>query len=84
MNIGPNPIAADAARRALVENDRLDANRNDVSRERAALDAEELRDLERSLYAASSATVATTPVVPEVPATQPSRRSLIARLFRRR
>ncbi len=52
MNIGPNPLAADAARRALVENDRLDANHNDASAsERAALDAEELRDLERSLYA---------------------------------
>jgi hypothetical protein len=86
MAFGPNPISAEAARKALVENDRLDANHNETSSSRAALDAEELQDLERSLYytGASHPVDSTTSNPDPIPAPAPmSRRGLIARLFRR-
>jgi hypothetical protein len=69
---GPNPIAAEAARKALTPDQRA-ADAHDASVERARLDQAELRELERSeLYG-------------ETPqARQPSRlRSILDRLFRR-
>ena len=83
MSFGPNPITADAARHALVENDRLDARANDSGASRAKLDAEELRELEQSLYIHSSASAAGAKAGPNVTETVARRRSLIDRLFRR-
>ena len=73
-----NPLAADAARKALVENDGQAAFEATENASRADLDAQELREIERSQYygatsASTSAPIATTPA---------TRRSLIARLFR--
>ena len=79
MTLGPNPLHAEAARKALVENDGQAAFDATANASRAALDAEELREIERSqYYGATTAPVAATP-----PATPATRRSLIARLFRR-
>jgi hypothetical protein len=80
MTFGGNPtIAADATRKALVENDGSAAFEASENASRAELDAQELREIERSMYyGATSAPVAATP-----PATPAARRSLIARLFRR-
>ena len=79
MTLGPNPLHAEAARKALVENDGQAAFDATANASRAALDAEELREIERSqYYGATTAPVAATP-----PATPAVRRSLIARLFRR-
>jgi hypothetical protein len=85
MTFGINPISAEATRNALVENDRRDAKANDSSSSRAALDAEELKDLEHSLYRAASASMDPNAALGRAPAqTAPvARRSLIARLFRR-
>jgi len=82
MSSSLNPIAADITRKGLVENDRQDAIHNDASASRAALDAEELRELEHSLYY----TAATLPADPAgtMPAPSSARRSLIDRIFRRR
>lgn len=82
MTYGPNPIAADAAHKTLVENDRLDAAAMDARTERAALDTEELRDLEQSLSGRLSAYQATKSDPLPTPAS-PARRSLLDRLLRR-
>jgi hypothetical protein len=99
MTFGINPIAAEASRKALVENDRLDAHHNETNASRAALDAEELHDLEHSLfYSATTGTIAVTPAgTPEAASPQSAplpapaealpaaaRRTLLYRLFRRR
>jgi hypothetical protein len=70
---GPNPIPAEAARKALNPDQERTAHAHDAGVEQAQLDKTELRDLERSeLYG-------------ETPqAHQPSRlRSILDRLFRR-
>jgi hypothetical protein len=76
----PNPaIGAEAVRRALGQAD-------PPSGDRAELDAAELRELERSLYYGETAVSSNPGAAPDAGATQtaPStRRSLIARLFRR-
>jgi len=77
MAFGPDPITAEAARNALVSNDRLDARAKDSGANRAKLDAEELRELEQSLYVRSTA------AGPNVIATTSPRRSLLDRLLRR-
>ena len=82
MTYGPNPIAAEASRKALVENDRLDANHNDAAASRASLDVEELRDLERTLYV-SPAGATVTETTPAGTGPVARRRSLLDRLFRR-
>jgi len=74
---------ASPARHALVENDRLDARANESGASRAKLDAEELRELEQSLYIHSSASPPGAKAGPNMTATVSRRRSLIARLFRR-
>ena len=82
MSLGPNPITADAARNALVANDRQDARANDSGASRAKLDAEELRELEQSLYIHSSAGPGAK-AGPSATRTVARRRSLLDRLFRR-
>jgi len=70
---GPNPISAEAARKALNPDQERAAHAHDAGVEQAQLDLAELRELERSeLYG-------------ETPqARQPSRlRSILDRLFRR-
>jgi hypothetical protein len=70
---GPNPISAEAARKALNPDQERTAHARDADIEQAQLDRAELRELERSeLYG-------------ETPqARQPSRlRSMLDRLFRR-
>ena len=72
----------ESARNALVENDGQAAFEATENGSRAALDAEELREIERSQYyrAAPASSSAPVPATPDTPA---ARRSLIARLFRR-
>ena len=50
MTFGINPIAAESTRNALVENDGQAAFEADENSSRAALDAAELREIERSMY----------------------------------
>jgi hypothetical protein len=84
MTFGGNPgIGAEAARKALVENDRLDANRHETSAGRAALDEEELRDLERTLYVRTSTSPKEGKALPRMTEPVTTRRSLLDRLFRR-
>ena len=81
MTFGINPIAAESTRNALVENDGTAAFESTENASRAALDVEELREIERSQYY----TTATSPAAAAAPVPTPpaARRSLIARLFRR-
>lgn len=80
----PNPsINAEVIRSALVENDGAAASQNDAHASRASLDAEELRDLERSLYYGATSSEAGKSPGPAAAATPAPRRRLIDRLFRR-
>ena len=81
MTFGPNPIAAESARKALVENDGSAAFESTENASRAELDAQELRELERTQYYGAVAAPARSSA--PVPATPTARRTLIARLFRR-
>lgn len=77
----PNPsISAEVARKTLVANDEAAASVNAAGGDRAALDAAELHDLERSLYYGKMPDTPS-PAAAPMPAT--SRRSVIDRLFRR-
>ena len=88
-----NPvIAAEAARKTLVENDRTDAHHNEMNASRASLDTAELHELEHSLYYAPLESAAAPadasaqgglPTTPAPPVTAASRRRLIDRLLRR-
>jgi hypothetical protein len=82
MTLGPNPLHAEAARKALVENDGQAAFDATANASRAALDAQELREIERSQYYGATS-LTKDPGTETVPATPTARRSLIARLFRR-
>ena len=48
MSLGPNPIAAEAARKALNPDQERAAHAHDAGVEQAQLDKAELRELERS------------------------------------
>jgi hypothetical protein len=50
MTLGPNPIGAEAARKALGGGQVADANANDKRDETAALDEADLQELERAEY----------------------------------
>jgi hypothetical protein len=73
MSLGPNPIAAEAARKALNPDQERAAHAHDAGVEQAQLDKAELRELERSeLYGE----------IPQPP--QPSRlRGILDRLLHR-
>ena len=83
MGFRINPIAAESARNALVENDGQAAFEATEGASRAALDAQELREIERSQYYGAAPTPTSAPVA-TTPEGSDARRSLIARLFRRR
>ena len=80
MTFGINPLAAESARKALVENDGQAAFEATENASRAELDAQELREIERTQYYPTATSAPDSAPVPTTPA---ARRSLIARLFRR-
>ena len=75
MTLGPNPIGAEAARKALGGSQVADANASDKRDEIAALDQADLQELERAEYYPDEAAQAN-----PAPAPRPS---LLDRLLRR-
>ena len=75
MTLGPNPIGAEAARKALGGSQVADANANDKRDQRAALDETDLQELERAEYYPDE--------VAQVDPAPAARPSLLDRLLRR-